>query len=145
MTKQPLVEALKVVLADSYALYLKSQNYHWNVEGPYFKTLHLLFEEQYTDLAMAVDEIAERIRSLGDKAPGTFALYSKLKTISDGNENADSETMVKELMKDQEVISETLKSALEAAQEVGDEVTIGMMVDRMSTHEKNAWMLKSSL
>lgn len=145
MTNNPVAESLKAVLADSYALYLKTQNYHWNVEGPHFKTLHLLFEEQYNDLAMAVDDIAERIRTVGSKAPGTFTQYNALKTIEDGNENADAATMVKDLADDQQKIIECLKEALEVAQEANDEVTVGLVTDRIGVHEKNGWMLKSSM
>ena len=145
LNTSPVADALKTLLADSYALYLKTQNYHWNVTGPNFKPLHLLFEEQYTDLAMAIDEIAERIRTLGDKAPGNWKAYAALTSIQDGNENADATAMVSEITKDQGVLVHTLKQALEAAQEVGDEVSIGLIVDRMAVHEKNAWMLRSSI
>lgn len=145
MTNTTVTEALKVLLADTYALYLKTQNYHWNVTGPNFKPLHLLFEEQYSDLAVAVDDIAERIRALGEKAPGTWKAYEALTTIKDGNENADADTMVKELADDQGNIGNTLKKVLEAAQAVGDEVTIGLVADRLTVHEKAAWMLRSSI
>jgi len=144
MSKENVIEKLKILLADTYALYLKTQNYHWNVEGVNFKPLHLLFEEQYTDLTMAVDDIAERIRTLGDKAPGTFSAYNTMKTIEDGNENADAATMVKELSEDQENIIKSLKNVLSEAQKSEDEVTIGMIVDRIAVHEKNGWMLRSS-
>jgi len=144
MTNKPVTEELKKVLADSYTLYLKTQNYHWNVTGPSFRSLHLMFEEQYTDLAAAVDEVAERIRALGDKAPGSFSQYGKTTSIKEGNENAKSIDMVKELANDQEVILKTLKNALDAAQEAEDEVTADLVIGRMTTHEKNAWMLKSS-
>ena len=145
MTNHPVAEQLEKLLADSYALYLKTQNYHWNVEGPNFRPLHLLFEEQYTDLATAIDDIAERIRALGKKAPGTWKAYQALTTIKDGDEMADAHTMVKELADDQQVIDTTLKQALKAAQEAEDEVTIGLIVDRMSVHEKARWMLNSSI
>lgn len=145
MSNQPVTEQLKKVLADSYALYLKTQNYHWNVTGPHFKLLHELFEEQYTDLAQAVDEIAERIRALGEKAPGTFKDFSNLMTIKDGDETADSKTMVIELAGDQGLVVNTLKAALAAAQEAEDEVTIGLVTERMGVHEKAAWMLRSSI
>jgi len=145
MSKENVIEKLKILLADTYALYLKTQNYHWNVEGVNFKPLHLLFEEQYSDLTIAVDDIAERIRTLGEKAPGTFSAYNSMKTIEDGNENADAATMVKELSADQENIIKSLKNVLDVAQEIGDEVTIGMVVDRIAIHEKNGWMLRSSV
>jgi len=145
MASQDVITALKRVLADSYALYLKTQNYHWNVEGPYFKPLHLLFEEQYTDLAAAIDEIAELIRGLGEKAPGTFKAYQENTAIADGNENYSANQMVEELIVDQNVITKTLQAALQAAQEADDEVVIGVLVERMTVHRKNQWMLRSSL
>lgn len=145
MTDKSVVDALKNVLADNYALYLKTQNYHWNVEGPYFKNLHLLFEEQYTDLTMAVDTVAELIRGLGEKAPGTFDAYTKNTSIKPGNENATAEQMVKELSADQGAIQKTLQAALEAAQKAGDEVVAGFMIERLTVHRKAAWMLKSSI
>lgn len=144
MSNKLVSEALKKVLADSYALYLKTQNYHWNVEGPHFKPLHELFEEQYTDLATAIDEIAELIRGLGDKAPGTFEAFSKLTVIKPANENIAANDMVSELADDQGIIQKTLQDALAAAQQAEDEVVIGAVVDRMTVHRKNQWMLRSS-
>lgn len=144
MTNKPVVEGLKTVLADSYALYIKTQNYHWNVEGPNFKALHLLFEEQYTDLAMAIDTTAELIRGLGEKAPGTFDAYTKNTSINPGNENASADQMVKELNEDQAAIQKTLQNTLEAAQKAGDEVVAGFVIERLTVHRKAAWMLKSS-
>jgi starvation-inducible DNA-binding protein len=140
-----VVSALKDVLADNYALYLKTQNYHWNVEGPNFQSLHVLFETQYNDLALANDTVAELIRGLGEKAPGTFDAFSKNTTIKPGNENASAAQMVKELIADQGRISKTLQTALEAAQKVGDEVVAGFMIERLTVHRKAEWMLKSSL
>ncbi len=137
--------ALKTVLADSYALYLKTQNYHWNVEGPHFKTLHLLFEEQYSDLALAIDEIAELIRGLGEKAPGTWRAYQELTSILDGNEQADASKMVADLAKDQDILHRSLQKAIAAAQAIQDEIIIGAMVDRQRVHRKNKWILNSSI
>lgn len=145
MTNKPVATSLKVALADTYALYLKTQNYHWNVTGPNFKPLHLLFEEQYNDLALAVDLIAERIRALGEKAPGTWNAYEKVTSIKDGNENTPANDMVKQLAEDQDIVVNTLKQTLEAAQKAEDEVTVGLVVDRMGVHEKAAWMLRSSI
>ena len=145
MSQSNMIQNLKSLLADSYSLYIKTQNYHWNVTGPHFKALHVLFEEQYTDLAVAIDTIAERIRSLGEKAPGTFRAYQEMSEIKDGDENARASVMVKDLAEDQQKILETLKIVLQSAQEVGDEVTIGLVVDRMTFHEKSHWMLISSL
>lgn len=145
MSNAAVVKSLKNVLADSYALYLKTQNYHWNVEGPHFKSLHVLFEEQYTDLAMAIDTVAELIRGLGEKAPGTFEAFAKLTVITPGKDKITAANMVKELTNDQATISKTLQKALEAAQKVGDEVVAGFMIERLTVHRKAAWMLKSSL
>lgn len=138
-----LIITLKKILADNYSLYLKTQNYHWNVEGKSFFVLHSLFEEQYTELSKAIDIIAELIRGLGEKAPGTFDAYIKYTSIKPGNENASAEQMVKELTEDQAVIQKTLQQALEAAQEANDEVVAGFMIDRLTAHRKAAWMLKS--
>ena len=140
-----LIKALEILLADSNALYLKTQNFHWNVTGPNFYALHNLFEEQYEDLAVAIDEIAERIRALGKKAPGNWKSYTKLTSIADGDEHADAVTMIRELINSQDAILKTLKRTIDEAQKVGDEVTIDMATTRMNVHEKNAWMLKSSL
>ena len=145
MKNNQVAENLKIALADSYALYLKTQNYHWNVTGANFKGLHDLFQLQYTDLALAIDEIAERIRTLGEFAPGTFSAYQKMTKIKEGNETIKAEQMVKELANDQSVIIESLKKTCDEASKIGDEVSIGMMVERMTIHEKNAWMLNSSI
>lgn len=145
MTNKLMIEALKTVLADNYALYLKTQNYHWNVEGLNFKGLHMMFEEQYTDLAEAIDTIAELIRSLGEKAPGTFDAYIKKTSIKAGNENASAEQMVKDLLEDQSLIQKTLQKCLELAEKAGDEVIAGFVIERLTFHRKTSWMLKSSL
>ncbi len=145
MSDQSVVETLKAVLADNYMLYLKTQNYHWNVDGPRFKSLHLMFEEQYKELAEAIDTVAELIRGLGEKAPGTFDAYSKSAIIKSGNENANAEQTVKELLDDQEAIQKTLHKALDAAQKANDEVVAGFLIERLTVHRKTAWMLKSSL
>lgn len=145
MNVNKITEALKIVLADNYALYLKTQNYHWNVTGVNFRALHLLFEEQYTDLFTANDDIAERIRTLGAKVPATLGVFALATNIKDGNENADAQTMVQELAGDQAIIIKSLTKTLHAAQELGDEVTIGFVTDRIGVHEKAAWMLKSSI
>ncbi|WP_216825111.1 Dps family protein [Agarilytica rhodophyticola] len=141
----PTVESLKKVLADNYALYLKTQNYHWNVEGSDFKVLHTLFEEQYIDLAAAIDKVAELIRGLGEKAPGTWKDYEALTSISDGDVNASSNGMLKDLLQDQDIIQGSLQEALSVAQEANDEVVIGVLVERLTAHRKNKWMLKSSI
>jgi starvation-inducible DNA-binding protein len=140
-----LIDSLKNTLADSYTLYLKTQNYHWNVTGSNFASLHAMFETQYNDLFLAVDLIAERIRALGEKAPGTFSAYKKMTTISEGNENTSATEMVKELAQDQHKIIATLNIALKEAQQTGDEVTASIITDRLEIHQKNAWMLNASV
>ncbi|MEA0970804.1 DNA starvation/stationary phase protection protein [Candidatus Megaera venefica] len=145
MTNKPVIEGLKNVLADNYALYLKTQNYHWNVEGPNFKGLHLLFEEQYADLAGAIDTVAELIRGLGEKAPGTFDTYIKRTSIKSGNENASAQQMIQDLLESQTLIQKTLQQCLEMAQKAGDEVVAGFMIERLTFHRKASWILKSSL
>jgi starvation-inducible DNA-binding protein len=143
--RERVAAALTAFLADSYTLYLKTHNYHWNVEGPHFKALHDLFEEQYTDLATAVDDVAERIRALGHRAPGSFKEFVKLTSIEEETDQADWKTMLRNLAEDQETVVATARKALEPAQQAGDEVSIGLLVDRMTTHEKNAWMLRAHL
>jgi starvation-inducible DNA-binding protein len=145
MNQEKIANALKSVLADSYSLYFKTQNFHWNVTGPHFKSLHSLFEEQYTDLADAIDEIAERIRWLGQKVPGSLKFYSDLTSISSSDEHADSTTMIKELLQGQDLIIKTLKAALTVAKTFDDEGTCDLLIARIKTHEKNSWILKSSI
>jgi starvation-inducible DNA-binding protein len=145
MNQEKIANALKSVLADSYSLYFKTQNFHWNVTGPHFKSLHSLFEEQYTDLADAIDEIAERIRWLGQKVPGSLKFYSDLTSISSSDEHADSTTMIKELLQGQDLVIKTLKAALTIAKTFDDEGTCDLLIARIKTHEKNSWILKSSI
>lgn len=140
-----LVKCLKKSLADTYTLYLKTQNYHWNVTGSNFNSLHTMFETQYNDLALAVDLLAERIRALGEKAPGTFKNYQENTVIKEGDENAHADVMVKDLAHDQQKIIKTLQSVMVEAQKSGDEVTASMVADRIEVHQKNAWMLNASL
>ena len=142
---QNLVESLKNVLADHYVLYLKTQNYHWNVTGPHFRMLHEMFEEQYRELIDPIDEIAERIRTLGEIAPASFAEYEKLSSISSGNAELTGTQMVEDLYKSHLSLIETLKDALKAAQDADDEVSIGLITDRLTVHEKTGWMLHASL
>jgi len=145
MSKEKLIEAMQVVLADSYTLYLKTQNFHWHVKGPHFQSLHLLFEGQYMDLASAVDTIAERILALGSKAPATYAEFAALTTIKEGDSSLLADQMVQTLADDQEAMLNTLNHALKMAQEAGDEGSITLLGDRIAAHEKNRWMLVSSL
>lgn len=139
-----VVDALLHVLADTYALYLKTHNYHWNVTGPNFRSLHTLFEEQYKDTFEAIDEIAERIRTLGSKVPATLKKITSMAHISDGDENASANTMVKHLYKDQMQIIQCIHTAIEKAHKADDEGTIEILSERIAVHEKNAWMLKAS-
>lgn len=144
MSNKKVVDALKVGLADSYTLYLKTQNYHWNVTGPHFKGLHALFEEQYTELATAIDELAERIRALGEKAPGSYREFSKLATIKEAEGTEDAKTMLKVLKTDHTKVAQTLTKAIQAAQNAEDEGTVDMLGGRIAAHQKHAWMLEAS-
>ena len=143
--REKIAEGLSQLLADSYTLYLKTHNYHWNVEGPLFNTLHLMFEEHYTELATAVDEIAERIRALGVKAPGSYAAYGARTNIAEGTGEETAEDMIRELVKGQERVARTAREAFAAAEAASDEPTADLLTQRMQIHEKNAWMLRSML
>jgi len=143
--RKTIAEGLTKVLADSYTLYLKTHNYHWNVEGPQFRTLHLMFEEQYTELATAIDEIAERIRALGYYAPGSYSEYAALTSIKEGKADTDATTMIRELVEGQETVVRTCRVLLPAVDEASDEPTNDLLTNRMQTHEKAAWMLRSLL
>ncbi len=143
--RQKIADGLSQLLADSYTLYLKTHNYHWNVEGPLFNTLHLMFEQHYTELATAVDEIAERIRALGVKAPGSYAAYSKLTSVAEGTGTESAEDMIRELVRGQETVARTARAAFAAAEAASDEPTADLLTQRMQIHEKNAWMLRSML
>lgn len=145
MSNKPVIEALKTVLANSYLLYLKTQNFHWNVTGPQFRSLHLMFEEQYTDLQAAVDEIAERIRALGDHAPGSFKQFLALSDLKEAETVPDAAAMVQALAKDQDTVLASLDKLLAAAEKAGDDVTVDLVTGRKTIHEKNRWMLKSSI
>ena len=144
MSQDNITQALKIVLADTYALYLKTHNYHWNVQGGKFLGLHNFFEEIYTELAEAVDEIAETIRQLGQKAPGSFSAFSKLTTLKDGDEDKSAKEMVAELVEDQSAVMASIEKALIIAKENDDEATIGILVDRLTEHRKTKWMLEST-
>ena len=134
---------LKKLLADTYTLYLKTHNFHWNVVGPQFRELHLMFEEQYTELATAVDDIAERIRALGSPAPGTYSELNQLTVIGETPGVPSSESMIQTLTEDNEAVVRTAREALAKAQEVNDESSASLIGDRMVIHEKTAWMLRS--
>ena len=136
---------LSKALADSYALYLKTHGYHWNVRGVEFFTFHTLLEQQYREMWDALDDIAERIRALGELAPQSASAFANLTSIKDGDPEKDSSEMLKELIKDHGVVISTARAALDAADEVGDEASVDLMTQRLAAHEKAAWMLRSSL
>lgn len=141
--RKAISRGLSVLLADTYTLYLKTHNYHWNVTGPMFQTLHTLFETQYNELALAVDDIAERIRALGEFAPGSYKEYAKLTNIKEADGIPTAEEMIKDLVKGQEAIAKTARSIVPVADEASDEVTLDLLTQRMTVHEKTAWMLRS--
>lgn len=140
-----VVEGLKVLLATSYSLYLKTHNYHWNVTGPMFTTLHTMFETQYTELALAVDEIAERIRSLGAFAPGSYTAFAQLSTVTEENGRPKAEEMIRILTDDQIKVAEAARRVVEAAEAAGDQASADLGTRRLDIHEKHAWMLRSHL
>ncbi len=142
---QPVVDALNTLLATSYTLYLKTHNYHWNVTGPMFTTLHVLFETEYTELALAVDEIAERIRTLGAYAPGSYGAFAKLTAVQEENGRPAATDMIRNLVADQATVVSVARKVVELAQAAGDEATADLGIRRMNVHEKNAWMLRSHL
>ncbi len=141
--RKAIAHGLSVLLADTYTLYLKTHNYHWNVTGPMFQTLHTLFETQYTELAVAVDDIAERIRALGEFAPGSYKEYARLTNLKEADGIPSAEEMIKDLVKGQEAIAKTARSIVPVADGASDEVTLDLLTQRMTVHEKNAWMLRS--
>ncbi len=136
-------KGLSRLLADSYTLYLKTHNFHWNVTGPMFQTLHTMFETHYTELATAVDEIAERIRSLGEYAPGSYHEFQKLTTIKESTSVPKAEEMIKELVEGHEAVIRTARSIYHVVGEVNDEATSDLLTQRIQLHEKTAWMLRS--
>lgn len=143
--RKEIADGLARVLADSYTLYLKTHNYHWNVVGPRFRELHLMFEEQYTELAVAVDDIAERIRTLGEFAPGSYADFSRLSRISEASGQLAAEAMVEDLVVANETLVRTIREVLPLASDAADESTASLLADRLVVHEKTAWMLRSAL
>jgi len=136
---------LSRLLADTYTLYLKTHNFHWNVTGPMFQTLHLMFETQYNELWLANDQIAERIRSLGYPAPGTYAEYVKLASVKETPGQPKADEMVKLLVEGNEAVVRTARSVFPTVDKAGDEPTADLLTQRMQIHEKNAWMLRSLL
>lgn len=143
--RREIAEGLAKLLADSYTLYLKTHNFHWNVTGPMFSTLHALFEEHYTELATAVDEIAERIRALGVAAPGSYQQFSQLSSIEEETGVPTAEEMIAQLARGQEAVIKTARSIFPVVDAAHDEPSADLLTQRMQIHEKNAWMLRSLL
>lgn len=136
---------LSKVLADSFAVYLKTHGYHWNVRGPEFFTIHTLLEQQYREIWEALDDIAERIRALGEFAPQAQSTFANLTSVKDGDPDKDAPAMLKELMQDHETVIATCRAALTSADEDGDDVSVDLLTQRLAAHEKFAWMLRSTL
>jgi len=143
--RKEIANGLSHLLADTYTLYLKTHNFHWNVTGPMFQTLHLMFEGQYMELALAVDLIAERIRALGMPAPATYAQFAELSSIKETSGVPTAHQMIQLLIEGQEAVVRTARSVFPASEKVGDEPTKDLLTQRMQTHEKTAWMLRSLL
>ena len=140
-----IAQGMSRLLADTYTVYLKTHNFHWNVEGPMFQTLHILFMEQYTEAWNAIDLVAERIRSLGHYAPGTYKEFQKLASIKETEGVPSAKKMIELLIEGQEAIVRTARSVLPVADKANDEPTLDLLTQRMQIHEKNAWMLRSLL
>ncbi len=143
--REIIVGGLSKLLADSYSLYLKTHNFHWNVTGPMFQTLHLMFETQYNELALAVDSIAERIRSLGFPAPATYSEFAQLSAIPETMGVPKAHDMIRLLVEGQETVVRTARSIYPAVEKAGDEATADLLTQRIQLHEKTAWMLRSLL
>ena len=143
--RKSIAHGLSRLLADSYTLYLKTHNFHWNVTGPYFTSLHSLFESQYMELATAVDSIAERIRALGFPAPGSYKQFAELSSIKEETKVLEAMKMVAQLVEGHEAVIRTARSLLSTVEKAEDEVTLSLLSDRMEVHEKTAWMLRSHL
>lgn len=143
--RREIAEGLSRLLADTYTLYLKTHNYHWNVVGPMFNTLHLMFETQYNELALAVDLIAERIRALGEPAPGTYREFAALSSVPEDDDAPDATTMIRRLVDGQETVARTARSVFPIVEKANDQPTADLLTQRMQVHEKTAWMLRSLL
>ncbi|CAG2136818.1 Dps family protein [Cupriavidus numazuensis] len=143
--RKKIAEGLSKLLADTYTLYLKTHNFHWNVTGPMFNTLHLMFETQYNELALAVDSIAERIRALGYPAPGTYKEYARLSSIQEEEGVPEATEMIRKLVEGQEAVVRTARSIFPMVDAASDEPSADLLTQRMQTHEKTAWMLRSML
>ena len=143
--KTKVISALERLLADSYTLYLKTHSYHWNVTGPMFTTLHTLFETEYTELALAVDEIAERIRAVGSFAPGSYSQFIERAKVKEDTGVPSAHDMIRNLASDQEAVADAARKVVRAAEAAGDDASVDLGVRRIEIHEKNAWMLRSHL
>lgn len=143
--RKTIADGLSRLLADTYSLYLKTHNFHWNVTGPMFQTLHAMFETQYDELAIAVDVIAERIRALDHPAPGTYTEFQRLSAISETKGVPNAQEMIRELVEGQQTVVRTARSMFPAAESANDEATADLLTQRMQLHEKTAWMLRSLL
>jgi len=143
--RKDVVQALEKLLADSYTLYLKTHSYHWNVKGPMFTTLHTLFEQQYTELALAVDEIAERIRALGSPAPGSYTQFAERASVKEDTTVPKAEDMIKNLVADFGKVVESARAVVRAGEAAGDDASVDLGVRRIELHEKGAWMLGAHL
>lgn len=143
--REEIATGLSRVLADSYTLYLKTHNFHWNVTGPMFQTLHLMFETQYTELAIAVDLVAERIRALGFPAPGTYRQFIELSSIREEEGVPNAQDMIRQLVDGHETVARTARRVFKIAEEVSDQPSCDLLTQRMQVHEKSAWMLRSLL
>ena len=143
--RQKIVDGLSKVLADTYSLYLKTHNFHWNVEGPMFNTLHLMFMEQYTELWTALDEIAERVRALGYPAPGSFTQFAKLASIAEETTVPRANDMIRQLVEGHEAVARTARAVFPTAEQANDQPTADLLTQRLQIHEKTAWMLRSLL
>ena len=143
--RETIAAGLSRLLADTYTLYLKTHNFHWNVTGPMFNTLHLMFETQYNELALAVDLIAERIRALGVVAPGSYREFGKLTSIKESDGSPSANEMIRQLVEGQETVVRTARTVFPDADAANDEPTADLLTQRMQVHEKNAWMLRSLL
>jgi starvation-inducible DNA-binding protein len=143
--REAIADGLSRLLADTYTLYLKTHNYHWNVTGPMFQTLHLMFEQQYNELSTAVDLIAERIRALGFFAPGSYSAFSKLTSIREEDGIPPATQMIRNLLEGHEAVARTARTAFKPAESANDQASADLLTQRIQIHEKTAWMLRSLL
>ena len=144
-TREALAQGLSTVLADTYTLYLKTHNFHWNVTGPMFQTLHVLFETHYTEQWAAVDQLAERIRALGYPAPGSYKQFAELTSIQEADGVPNAKEMIRQLADGQDAVCRSARKVVRIAEEAGDVVSADLLTQRLTIHEKNAWMLRSLL